>query len=62
MSADLRQPVQAHRHPLLLKRSDLIECKGLFFCAGEPVGISGRIEFKKSRRLHNWEDRILFLF
>lgn len=30
-----------------MKRSDLIECKGLFFCAGEPMGISGRIEIKK---------------
>lgn len=30
-----------------MKRSDLIECKGLFCCVGEPMGISGRIEIKE---------------
>lgn len=30
-----------------MKRSDVIECKGLFFFAGGPMGISGRIEIKE---------------
>lgn len=49
-------------HPLQMKRSDLIECKGLPLVQRTPLGITGRIESLNSIGRYNCSEARYFSF